>query len=404
MADDDDRMTGSTCTGDRCTNARAILTRAHETPGKIKEIDERRAALQKGVQARITQYTNVELIAQAQRLNNRLFQSDEDVGVLEKAAIAETLIKMHQEMDNRIQEAAVKQIKFPPALVGVNWKENDPLTGIVEGISPFHMIDWWGAFLSQPSTESRRKPRPQPTPKQKKPDQPEKEAQPKQPSPKSTPKRKPTLKEAIDRARKAVGNMGKYKIADLGPQLRLYCILSKIENPSADAWYINGSAAKGLVKRYAEMLELARTKIENNTLTSNEKSILNKVDPAWEKEISSSSKTKYQRIQYAYSLARHLADPIFKQYWDRQDRGWSKDARQEIIRIIEERQDKDEDILRGLRLINLAISELLSWRTRLINTHHESGKAIGYAEKLILERIDKLRKDRNSVLYCFTIY
>jgi hypothetical protein len=119
-------------------------------PGAVPEIDEMRSSLQAVFRDTILKYENADFIAEARRLNEKLFDSDDVVGPAEKSATAETLIQMHREMERRIQEAASKQMKWPPAMKGVEWKANDPLAPLVESISPFGMIDQWQGFLIQP--------------------------------------------------------------------------------------------------------------------------------------------------------------------------------------------------------------------------------------------------------------
>jgi len=114
--------------------------------GKVKEIDEMLANLETAFRVRIPQMDNKELINEANKLNDKLFLPKSEVGPKQKSAIAETLILMHKTMDMRIQNAPYDN-KMMPKLKGIRWKPNDPLAGIVEGISPFHMIDWWDGFV-----------------------------------------------------------------------------------------------------------------------------------------------------------------------------------------------------------------------------------------------------------------
>jgi hypothetical protein len=97
--------------------------------------------LQGQVQA-LLQLPAQQLIEEARRLDGRLRLPDTAVGSQEKSEIARTLVAMHREMDRRLR-AAPKNEHFLPQVPGVVWDPNDPLAGIVEGISPFHMIDWW---------------------------------------------------------------------------------------------------------------------------------------------------------------------------------------------------------------------------------------------------------------------
>ena len=60
MNNNNDPTIGSRGTEDRSTKARAILKAAHESPGKVKEIDETRATIQTAFQARIPHMKNNE--------------------------------------------------------------------------------------------------------------------------------------------------------------------------------------------------------------------------------------------------------------------------------------------------------------------------------------------------------
>ena len=148
----------------------ASLQREPQAPEAAGESEAAVMGRLAAVRVLIPAHSNADLVAAAQRLNDELLARADEVGPLARSAIAETLIEMHRELDRRIQEASAKQVKFPPVLEGIRWRPDDPLAGIVEGISPFHMIDWWGAFArtgAQPKGASRAAqaaPAPRPTP------------------------------------------------------------------------------------------------------------------------------------------------------------------------------------------------------------------------------------------------
>lgn len=146
--------------------------------GSIKEIDEMRANLQTVFQVRIPQLDTDDLLKEAKTLNTRLFQPKSEVGPREKSSIAETLLKMHKEMNKRLAAAPVNNHGLP-VLTGVNWKKDDPLAGVIEAVDPFGMVDWWSAFIQKPEQQKT---------KQQKPSAPKKHSKP---APKPTPK-KPT--------------------------------------------------------------------------------------------------------------------------------------------------------------------------------------------------------------------
>ena len=107
---------------------------------------------------------NRQLIDTANRLNTKFLKA----GPVQQAAIAKTLLAMHTEMDARIKKAPMVLIlkdkndpyggvAWLPKLEGVKWDPDDPLAGIVEGISPFSMIDWWVCAQSSEKASSKRR-------------------------------------------------------------------------------------------------------------------------------------------------------------------------------------------------------------------------------------------------------
>jgi hypothetical protein len=155
MNGNDEPLVDHRGTSNRCTIGRALADPGTARPGKIPEIDEMAASLQAGFRGLTEQYSSADLIAEARRLNARLFEPEEDVGPLEKSAIAATLIRMHSEMEHRITAAAAAQRKWPPVLPGVEWRKDDPLAGVVEGLPPFHMVDWWSGFALETASARR---------------------------------------------------------------------------------------------------------------------------------------------------------------------------------------------------------------------------------------------------------
>jgi hypothetical protein len=96
------------------------------------------------------------LIAEARRLNEKLLTGDLG-GPLQRSAVAKRLMNMHRVLDARLQAAPRDKKTLLPSLHGVKWVAGDPLAGIVEGISPFHMIDWWGTLVTDPGPPPLRR-------------------------------------------------------------------------------------------------------------------------------------------------------------------------------------------------------------------------------------------------------
>ncbi len=92
--------------------------------------------------------SNADLVASASRKDAFLRGEGQRYGVTVQQAVATTLVEMHAEMGRRIEAAAGKRLPVgtPPAPVGTHWS-SESLAGIPEGISPFHMIEWWGSYL-----------------------------------------------------------------------------------------------------------------------------------------------------------------------------------------------------------------------------------------------------------------
>ncbi len=107
------------------------------------------------------------LVEEAEKKNDFLLRFSDDFGPGVQSAIAETLILMFQDMEKRLNENLKKSpiielgedgLPIPPE--GVSWNSEE-FAGIVEGISPFHMIDWWISYIepSEPVQRQRRRPR-----------------------------------------------------------------------------------------------------------------------------------------------------------------------------------------------------------------------------------------------------
>lgn len=133
----------SRSTGNNGTEGKELVQTAVERPGRVPEIDSMRAAVQKGFAARTPHLATRALIEEASRLNTQLHEPADVLGPLERSAIAGTLFQMYDELQQRLTDAAAKQMAFPPNLPGVQWKKGDPLAGMPEGISPFHMHNFW---------------------------------------------------------------------------------------------------------------------------------------------------------------------------------------------------------------------------------------------------------------------
>ena len=101
--------------------------------------------------ASIPHMNNTELIDEANRLNDRLFARDLELGRQEKSAIAETLIEMHKEMLSRWDKALEKTPLGELAeMEGVTWDKDSPNAGIIEDIQPFGMVDFWQGYVNKP--------------------------------------------------------------------------------------------------------------------------------------------------------------------------------------------------------------------------------------------------------------
>ncbi len=123
--------------------------------GMIPEIDSMQAAVEKGFRELIPHSSNEDIIKEANRLNDKLVAPGSEVGPLQKSAIAETLLEMHKEMENRLGQAPRDKSGLPQ-LDGVVWDNTSPLKGIVEDIKPFGMVDQWGGFVLPTEPKSRR--------------------------------------------------------------------------------------------------------------------------------------------------------------------------------------------------------------------------------------------------------
>lgn len=123
----------------------------------VEVIDETAATIQRAFQANIPNMSNIAIIEEAKSLNNKILQSADEVGPLEKSAIAETLIKLFDTLDARIKAAPLDN-KGLPIVKGVKWKKNDPLAGIIEAISPFGMREYfWDPLIIKPLAPARRR-------------------------------------------------------------------------------------------------------------------------------------------------------------------------------------------------------------------------------------------------------
>ncbi len=136
---------------------RALAGPPGDQEGRVQRQGGGQAAMRR-LQSRVPAMSNQELISTAQTLSSQLLQPETDAQ--QQSVIAETLILMHRTLDQRIQNAPRDQ-RLLPQLEGVQWDPEDPLAGIVEGISPFQMIDWWGGFTStRPVRRKQRRARP----------------------------------------------------------------------------------------------------------------------------------------------------------------------------------------------------------------------------------------------------
>ncbi|RMF85117.1 MAG: hypothetical protein D6736_17980 [Nitrospinota bacterium] len=366
-----------------------------EGPQESREIDEMLALIERAFQSLIPYMSNVEIIEKAKRLDIELRQESSSKGPQEKSAIAETLIKMFETMDQRIKAAPLDNTGLPK-LPGVPWKKNDPLAGIVEGISPFHMHEWWRTYLikSQPQTPSRRSARQRPRRE-------ESRASPPSPSPPSPPSSSlppPSLGEAIRRAKKAL--QSGIRIPDLGPQSRMLCVLKKIGNPTGNAWYISEAGIKYLMYYNQDLINSRIRMIVKDTLPTRERDKLNRFDPGWKSKMYTGS--TLQRHLYVIKLARYLTEPIFMQYWRGKGSLWSGDARRYIKEIVAKRGDSDRNILYGLRQLNMDIMSAFSWFRRAGARYTlGGGSSQGLPVRLIRARINRLQNTSTAVLSCY---
>lgn len=110
----------------------------------VQKLDTTAASLRRGMQFSIANMPNSQLVDEAKLLNNRLFESKEEIGPQEKEAIAETLILMRQELAYRIRRAAEQQKTTQPILERIKWEGKG---GHVNSIYPFFMIDYWLIYV-----------------------------------------------------------------------------------------------------------------------------------------------------------------------------------------------------------------------------------------------------------------
>jgi len=96
---------------------------------------------------------NESLITEAGKIVDKLLTGAIS-GPLERSAAAGRFLKMRDILEDRIARAP-RDAHFLPKIEGVRWRKDDPLAGIVEGISPFHMADWIGLFFRANETCGR---------------------------------------------------------------------------------------------------------------------------------------------------------------------------------------------------------------------------------------------------------
>ena len=142
------------------TNADADKV-AEDRHGDIPEIDNTRASLEKGYQARYLQESNSEMLEDVRRLDEKLSKPDVEVGPKEKSAIAENLIAMQRELNHRANVAPL-DASGTPIMEGVQWNPNSPLKGILEDLPEFANSDRWGTFIhedKEPPAQTRSTPK-----------------------------------------------------------------------------------------------------------------------------------------------------------------------------------------------------------------------------------------------------
>ena len=109
-------------------------------------IDTLKASLESAFVGMDRHMPNDILIREAGDIVNKLL-SGSIPGMLEQASAARRFLKMRDVLEERLSRAPLDE-HFLPRLEGVKWKVDDPLAGIVEGISPFHMADWISTFIA----------------------------------------------------------------------------------------------------------------------------------------------------------------------------------------------------------------------------------------------------------------
>lgn len=371
-------------------SARPIVIGAQASP----IIDELGATIQRAFQVLVSGMSAAEIIDEAMRLDSQLRDPLTRMGPLEKSAVAETLLKLRDRMDEMLQKASGRRLGLP-SVPGVVWKPGDPLAGIVEGISPFHMHEWWQTYLKKPApakprsreTQSRRR-TPSPTPSSKKPSTPA-------PPPRKLP---PTFDEAIKRARRAL--QSGIKVPDLGPTSRMLCVINKVAQPGANAWFISEPGIRHL-QNYENGLNQSRIRmITAGTLPPSEQAKLDKFDEDWRNEKDSGN--TLTRQAYVIKLARHLTTPMFDDYWKKGNSLWSSDARQYLKWIAAKRHNDDLSILMGLRQLNMKIMSAFSF------FHKQSGKyvlgggsSMDISVRRVKNRISALQNNSRAVLGCY---
>ena len=281
----------------------------------------------------------------------------------------------------------------------VKWKENDPLAGIVEGISPFHMIDWWGGFvISKLRVPKLRVPKLR-VPKLRVP----KESRPK----KCIVPRRITANMAAKHARKVMNNST--RPSNFKGDAWYLCVLRRMEQPSVDMWYMDLNGITAVITHEMNILSNYQKAIENDAtvkvtrygtymLSLKQRKKLDRIDKDWARKILYPEEwrmTKHQRDLKCIEFARALTNHEMKKYWLR----FHKNARNEIIKMLKEAWCDDALILIKLRNFRHQIHDTYRKFLRRISPY---GRQPSYAEKLIMDRWRKSLKDKNSFLNCYT--